>query len=169
MLRFARICRCFEINKVILGFSKIFLAFPVKSPISGGVKLSNPAHLDIFATMKNQVKFTSPAARFAFLAAFFASKASGLIVASKHDIRDEFARITQTHSQDDSAHSPEVDEIEAGAPEVVENLFDREPVGPEDGILSRTERRQLRRELRAYREERAKELCWASVEQIAVA
>ena len=99
--------------------------------------------------MKTVTRFSSPAQRFAFIAALFASKAAGLYAATKHDVRDEFARMQTT--TEDSAHSPEVDEVDCAAPQVVENLFDREPVAAEDGSLNRKERRQVKRDVEAYR------------------
>ncbi len=95
------------------------------------------------------VKFASKSQRLAFMLALAATKICGMSSATKHDIRDEFARFQVSH--DDAAHSPEIDEVETSAPEVVENLFDREPVAAVDGILNRKERRQLKRDLEAYR------------------
>lgn len=99
--------------------------------------------------MKTNTRFTSLSQRLAFIAALFASKAGGMYAATKHDVRDEFARMQTTTT--DSAHSPEVDEVDCSVSQVVENLFDREPVSPLDGILSKAERARVKRELRAYR------------------
>lgn len=87
------------------------------------------------------------AARLAFIATLFASRAVGMFAPARHDVSDELARIAHTA---EGANTPDIDGDEMGAPEVLASLFDH-VTEPGEAVLNRRERARVRRELEAYR------------------